>query len=435
MKPHAPKSIRLAVLLALPLFAAFGQVITGPGSAPPGLPGSITGTVSNGPGSEIPGVTVTLSGIASGIATTDTGGNFTFNNLPTGASYTLAFFRPGYTFLPQHVTGPTLIGAQWYDVGYWCNTSMNLISNFAYWGGDRTTTLNRTAGCPWTSQSSVDFARLNFPTSGSGGASITLNADIYTGNLPRTGSAVVGGLYSRFTQGPQNFPSTYQFDDVAWWDGGSIYWAQGSAGFANHIALMKHYFITNGCSATSFCPEGPLYMEQMAVFLVRAILHQSADCEAFHPMYPSCTQTVKHGYPFHATDNPQGFTYSTEPAYGDVAPAHPFFPYIRKLRDLGVYSGCGGGNFCPGSIVTRGQMAELIVRSLIARNTLTTDFFYPPTPFFADVPSSHPAFPYVQRILQQGITSGLTATTYGPDTYLARYSMAVFLVRAFFTAP
>jgi hypothetical protein len=112
-----------------------------------------------------------------------------------------------------------------------------------------------------------------------------------------------------------------------------------------------------------------------------------------------------------------------------------FFPYIQKLRELGIYLGCGDGKFCPASIVTRSQMAELVVRALLADNRLLPEFYYPPMSFFSDVSPSHPAFPYVQWIRQNGITTGVTATTYGPDLPLARYSMAVFLIRAFFTAP
>jgi hypothetical protein len=137
---QARKVIYLVLSSALPLFTASGQVITGTGSSPPGQPGTISGTVSNGQGTQISGVTVNLSGAVSGSTTTGASGDFLFNHLPVGQNYTLSFSKPGYAFAPPQITGPVLQGGLWYAVGYWCDTSMNLISNFAYWGGNVSTT-------------------------------------------------------------------------------------------------------------------------------------------------------------------------------------------------------------------------------------------------------------------------------------------------------
>ena len=50
--------------------------------------------------------------------------------------------------------------------------------------------------------------------------------------------------------------------------------------------------------------------------------------------------------------------------FGDVPTSHPFFQYIEALYKSGVTGGCGGGNYCPDSNVTRGQMAVFLAKAL-----------------------------------------------------------------------
>ena len=47
-------------------------------------------------------------------------------------------------------------------------------------------------------------------------------------------------------------------------------------------------------------------------------------------------------------------------------------------------------------------------------------FNYPVTPYFSDVLAVDPDFPWVQRLKQDGITSGCTITTYRPDLQVSR---------------
>jgi hypothetical protein len=48
--------------------------------------------------------------------------------------------------------------------------------------------------------------------------------------------------------------------------------------------------------------------------------------------------------------------------FSDVPTSHPFYNDIEALAASGVTSGCGGGKFCPGDFVTRGQMAAFMNR-------------------------------------------------------------------------
>ncbi len=110
----------------------------------------------------------------------------------------------------------------------------------------------------------------------------------------------------------------------------------GNHSFFKYIQKMKEVGITAGCSASAYCPDAPVTRDQMAAFLIRARLGVS----------PSET------FPFTAT-----------PHFLDVSAANPFFAYIQKMKDLGITSGCGASQYCPGDPTTRGQMAVFLIRA------------------------------------------------------------------------
>jgi hypothetical protein len=49
--------------------------------------------------------------------------------------------------------------------------------------------------------------------------------------------------------------------------------------------------------------------------------------------------------------------------FGDVACPSTFADWIEQLAAEGITGGCGGGNYCPQSNVTRGQMAAFLVNA------------------------------------------------------------------------
>lgn len=60
-------------------------------------------------------------------------------------------------------------------------------------------------------------------------------------------------------------------------------------------------------------------------------------------------------------------TVSPAPAaasFGDVPTTHPFFRFVEALVAAGVTGGCGGGNYCPDTPITRGQMAVFLANAL-----------------------------------------------------------------------
>jgi hypothetical protein len=99
------------------------------------------------------------------------------------------------------------------------------------------------------------------------------------------------------------------------------------------IEELFHEGITGGCGGGNYCPNNPVTRQQMAVFLLKTE-HGSS----YVP--PACTGI-----------------------FGDVACPSTFANWIEQLFHENITSGCGGGNYCPASNVTRGQMAVFIVKT------------------------------------------------------------------------
>jgi hypothetical protein len=107
----------------------------------------------------------------------------------------------------------------------------------------------------------------------------------------------------------------------------------------------------------------------------------------------------------------------------DVSDTHWAASYIYAMANNGITVGCGGGQFCPQNIVTRGQTAAFIIRALYGET-----FAYTLLPYFTDVPISHAFYKYVQRFKDDAITT--TVGTFGVANSVARGQMAAFIIRA-----
>jgi hypothetical protein len=112
--------------------------------------------------------------------------------------------------------------------------------------------------------------------------------------------------------------------------------------------------------------------------------------------------------------------------FHDVPASYFAWRFIEALAVRGVTSGCGGGNFCPGSPITRAEMAVLL---LTARGTAP-----PPATGtrFDDVPPGFWAGPWIEELAREGVVSGCSATPplYCPGNNLTRAEMAVLLTVA-----
>ena len=94
---------------------------------------------------------------------------------------------------------------------------------------------------------------------------------------------------------------------------------------------------------------------------------------------------------------------------------------INALAEAGVTGGCGGTRYCPSSSVTRAQMASFLVRAL--------DLAPSATDAFTDDDSSiHEAD--INALAASGITGGCGGTKFCPSNAISRGQMAAFLNRA-----
>jgi hypothetical protein len=119
--------------------------------------------------------------------------------------------------------------------------------------------------------------------------------------------------------------------------------------------------------------------------------------------------------------------------FTDVSWSHWAYHYINAIFSNNITVGCVQDNintpenerqYCPGTNVTRGEMAAFIIRAKYGEN-----FTYTQTPYFSDVPTTHVFFKYVQKLKDEGITA--VTGTYNVDSEVTRDQMAAFLARAF----
>jgi hypothetical protein len=147
-----------------------------------------------------------------------------------------------------------------------------------------------------------------------------------------------------------------------------------SNGFRPWIEALVQAGITGGCGTNppTYCPGQNVTRGQMAVFLLRG-MHGGA----YQP--PAATGM-----------------------FADVPVIHAFARWIEELAGEGITVGCAASppQYCPGSSVTRGQMA-------VAR--------------------------WIEELAREGITGGCSTSPaqYCPDAPVTRGQMAVFLARTF----
>jgi len=95
---------------------------------------------------------------------------------------------------------------------------------------------------------------------------------------------------------------------------------------------------------------------------------------------------------------------------------------INSLADSGITGGCGTGAFCPSGTVTRAQMASFLARALGLSHGGAADLFDD------DDADSHVV--NIERLAVSGITSGCGTRRFCPGAPVTREQMAAFLRRA-----
>jgi predicted outer membrane repeat protein len=168
------------------------------------------------------------------------------------------------------------------------------------------------------------------------------------------------------------------------------------------VERLANSTITAGCGSGNYCPFNEVVRAQMAIFLLRG---------------KHCGSSY----------TPPAVGAST--GFGDVPLDATYAPWVKQLAAEGVTAGCGGGNFCPQTVVNRAQMAIFLLR---ARHGST---YSPPavgaTTGFGDVPLDASYAAWVKQLAAEGVTAGCGNGNFCPLQNVNRAQMATFLVRAF----
>ncbi len=111
----------------------------------------------------------------------------------------------------------------------------------------------------------------------------------------------------------------------------------------------------------------------------------------------------------------------------DVPPTNAFHDFVVKVARNGVTAGCGFGNFCPTSPITRAQMAVFLLKAKFGSE------YVPPAAtgaVFTDVPANAFAAAWIEDLAGLGVTGGCGGTNYCPSNPVTRAQMAIFLLKA-----
>jgi len=173
-------------------------------------------------------------------------------------------------------------------------------------------------------------------------------------------------------------------------------WPPG--GDSTNIKTITCRGIPTVCTSSNYCPYNNMTEAAAAAFVIRAKY----------------------------TDN---FTSGTQPHFSDVPANHPFFKYIQKMKEDGISTVPEGGMYYPDNPIDRAKAAQYIIRA----NYGGTFQYTTSPPFFTDVPQTHWAYPYIQKMRDENITTYLSdcgRSRYCPAGITNRGQMASFIATA-----
>ena len=162
---------------------------------------------------------------------------------------------------------------------------------------------------------------------------------------------------------------------------------------AVEAGVAAHYW--TGCGPDRFCPGDGLTRAAAAVLLDRIV----------QPRLVSPTGR-----------------------FADLPAGHWAARAVESLAAAGVVSGCGGGRFCPDRLVTRAELAALLLRagpySAVA-----------PDGLYDDLPASHWAAGAVEALAPTGALGTCAEGRFCPDAAASRGQTAIAVARVFGLSP
>ncbi|MBZ5538452.1 MAG: PQQ-dependent sugar dehydrogenase [Acidobacteriia bacterium] len=252
--------------------------------------------------------------------------------------------------------------------------------SFASGGGTGNVTVTAPMGCLWTVASNSPSITILSGSSGTGNGTVNFSVAANSSSNPLAGTLSISNQTFTMVQGAQ-------FNDVP-----------PNHPFFTFIGKFSARGISVGCGNSNFCPDSLVTREQMALFLERAMGITNPPV----PAKPTFTDVGpgNFSYPFIEDLFRRGITpgcslkpamycpaspvtreqmaVSVEKALGvfnppvpsqqtftDVPAGLPSFPFIEDFFARGITAGCAINPrmYCPGSVLTRGQMAVFLVRA------------------------------------------------------------------------
>ena len=232
------------------------------------------------------------------------------------------------------------------------------------------------ASCSWSATSTVPWISVAGPPTGTGDGSVTINVAVNSVGAPRSATINVAGVPVRIDQG-------IGFADVP-----------STASFFTEIGKIAARGITLGCSTGVFCPDNSVTRGEMAAFIVRAlgvpnpptnVPQQFQDVPPSHPFYGFIAELARRGitngctassfcpsdpvsrdqmaaFLIRTLGNPDAYT-NVPARFGDVPAANPFYGFIDQMALREITKGCSATSYCPSQPVTRAQMAAFLSRA------------------------------------------------------------------------
>ncbi|MGI8587018.1 MAG: S8 family serine peptidase [Chloroflexia bacterium] len=107
-------------------------------------------------------------------------------------------------------------------------------------------------------------------------------------------------------------------------------------------------------------------------------------------------------------------TTATGPHFTDVPPTDPYYPYIETAFAQGLISGYRDGSFRPYGVVSRGQLAKMIVL------TRSWDLLDPGRSSFTDVAYGDTFYYYIETAVKLQVVLGYNDNTFRPNAPTTR---------------
>lgn len=108
-----------------------------------------------------------------------------------------------------------------------------------------------------------------------------------------------------------------------------------ASGFYRFVETTFHHAVMPACATGQFCPSALVTRDVMAMHVMKS--------KEPHYLPPACV--------------------AGQEMFNDVPAASPYCRWIQELASRGVVAGCGGGAYCPGNGVSREQLAVYLLRT------------------------------------------------------------------------